>query len=95
MLCAIKVVPCKHKGVSLFLACSPNRIDYIAGMIRNVQPEAIDKINKKIDELIAEFGGTVSHRTSQAFKAKFKEFLKKEQIRGEWWLADLLKKRGL
>lgn len=63
-------------------------------MIRNVQPEVIEKLNKKLDELIAEFG-TVTHRNAQSFKAKWKEFLKQEGIHGEWWLADLLKKRGL
>lgn len=60
-----------------------------------IDPVVIEKLNKKLDELIAEFDGKVSHRNAQSFKAKLKEYLKQEGIHGDWWLHDLLKKRGL
>lgn len=61
----------------------------------SVNPAMIEKLNKKLDELIAEFNGTITHRNAQSFKSKWKEFLKAEGVHGEWWLNDLLRKRGL
>jgi len=57
--------------------------------------EQLDRLNEKLNVLLKEFNGNVTHRTRGAFITKWKEVLKQEGLRGDTWLHELLKRRGL
>ena len=57
--------------------------------------ELIEKLNVKLDELINEFNGKVTHNNRGAFIGKWKQILKDHNVKGGHWLDALLKRRGL
>lgn len=78
-------------NVHYFLA-----IEYLFGIIGHMEKEQIEELKKAFEKIIAEppFNGTVTHRTRPVFIAKWKEYLKANDIRGVGYIDDLLKAMG-
>jgi predicted RNA methylase len=61
-----------------------------------MEKEQIEQLKKAFEKIIAEppFNGTVSHRTRAVFIAKWKEYLKANNIHGSGYIDDLLRAMG-
>ena len=58
-----------------------------------MEKEQIEKLKAAFEAIVKEppFNGTVTHRTRPLFLSRWKEYLKKENIKGYAYIDDLLR----